>query len=187
MVDTVFCLISLGIAAITTSAVFLYVGFLFLVSPSEDMLATKMRSHEATQSAPAIASHKVTPPPDSNSHEVTRTALVPIPAHDVTAPADSAPHEATRTALASAIPAHEVAPPPDSDSHETAVVYSQRANEKEKGVSYEQYRARMQYLQKQQAEIELRLTDPNPSTAERSTLERQKAYWGRAIQQMLSP
>lgn len=161
MVDTVFCLISLGIAAITTLAVFLYVGFLFLVPPNEDMLATKMRSHEATQTAPVIASHKVTPPADSNSHEVTRTAPVPILAHDVTAP-------------------------PDSDMYETAVVHSQRANEKEKGVSYEQYRARMQYLQKQQAQIEQRLTDPTLSTAERSRLERQKAYWARTIQDMLA-
>ena len=44
----------------------------------------------------------------------------------------------------------------------------------------------MQYLRKQEAEIELRLTDPNLSTAERSMLERRKAYWGRAIQQMLA-
>ena len=62
-------------------------------------------------------------------------------------------------------------------------VYSQRVQEK--GMSYAQYRARLQYLNKQQTGIELRLTDPNLSKVERLRLERQNAYWGRAIREML--
>jgi hypothetical protein len=142
MVDTIFCLISLGITAITTSAIFLYVGFLFLVPPREDMLATKPRLPAATPtaSAPAILLREGTLPSTNDT-------------------------------------------PPVATPNDLFAVYSQWAKDKE--VSYEQYRARMQYLQKQQAEIELRLTDRNLSTAERSRLERQKAYWGRAIHQML--
>jgi hypothetical protein len=159
--DTIFCLISLGIASIASSAVFLYVGFLFLVPPSEDMRATKMGPHEATQSVPAPV----------------------IPSHKVTLLANSTPYEATQPAPAPALPG--VTPNDLASASQLFAVYTQRA--KEEGVTYEQYRdARMQYLQKQQAGIELRLTDPTLSTAERSRLERRKAYWGRAIQQMLA-
>lgn len=159
--DTIFCLILLGIASITSSAVFLYVGFLFLVPPSENIRATKMRPHEATQSALAPV----------------------IPAAKVTPPANSAPDEAIQPAPAPAIP--EATPNDLASASQLFTVYMQRA--KEEGVTYEQYRdARMQYLQKQKAGIELRLTDSTLSTAERSRLERRKAYWSRAIQQMLA-
>jgi hypothetical protein len=176
MIDTVFCFISLGIAAITTSAVFLYVGYLFLVPPSEAMLATKMRPNEATQtaSAPAIPSHAVIPLlPNSAPREATQTASAPaIPSHAVIPPLpNNAPHEATPNYLTSA--------------SRLFAVYSQMG--REIGITYEQYRdARMQYLQKQKTEIELQLTDTTLSTAERLRLERRKAYWGSAIQQMLA-
>jgi hypothetical protein len=46
--------------------------------------------------------------------------------------------------------------------------------------------ARMEFLQKQQAEIEQQLNDPYLSRSDRWRLARQKDYWGRAIQQMLA-
>lgn len=164
MVGTVFCLISLGITAVTVSTIFFYAGFLLLIPLREDIPATKVRTHEATRPAPAptIPSYKVIPPlPDSVPQEATQPAPTPVPAIPKATPND----------LVSA-------------SHLFAV-YTQRA--KEEGITYEQYRdARMQYLQKQQAGIEPQLTDPTLSKAERLRLERRKAYWGRAIQQMLT-
>jgi hypothetical protein len=51
----------------------------------------------------------------------------------------------------------------------------------------EQYRdARLRFLRQQQAWLELRLTQPNLPAAEAGRLEREKAYWGRAIAQMLN-
>jgi len=57
----------------------------------------------------------------------------------------------------------------------------------DKRVSLEQYRdARLRFLRQQQAQLELQLTKPNLSAAETSRLERQKAYWGRAIEQTMA-
>ena len=56
-----------------------------------------------------------------------------------------------------------------------------------KGITLEQYRnGRVRFLRQQQAELELELTQPNRSAAETRRLERQKAYWGRAIEQTLA-
>jgi hypothetical protein len=160
MLSTVLCLIGFGITAITCSAVFLYVGFLFLVNPGEDILKLRAPVVTPTAPAPAIPLREVALPPTTDTP----------PAATPTAPAPAMP-EATPNYLAS--------------SSRLVAVYFQKA--REKGVSYEQYRgARIQYLQKQQAEIDLRLTDSNLSTAERSRLERRKAYWDRAMQEMLA-
>jgi hypothetical protein len=185
MLSTVFCLIGFGITAITCSAVFLYVGFLFLVDPGEDIL--KLRTPAVTPTAPALAiplREVALPPTNDVRPVVTPTAPAPaVPLREVALPpTNDVPPVVTPTAPAPAIP--EATPNYLASSSRLVAVYSQKA--RAKGVSYEQYRARMEYLQKQQAGIDLRLTDPNLSTAERSRLERQKAYWGRAIQQMLA-
>jgi hypothetical protein len=234
MGDT-FYLIPLVIAAIMSSSVFLYAGFLFLTPPRGDTLVTKMRTHEAahTAPAPATSSLAVAPPlPNSPPHEATHTAPAPTTPPLIVAPPlpTSAPREATQTVLTSAAPSPAAGPPlpnsarreatqtvltsaapspgagpplPNSAPHEatqTALtsattpnylatvsrfldIYSQRAQEK--AMSNVQYRARWQYLHQQQVGIEQRLTDPNLSAVERSQLERQYAYWGRAIREML--
>jgi hypothetical protein len=209
MGDT-FYLIPLGIAAIMSSSVFFYAGFLFLAPPREDTIVAKMRPHEATCTAPAPATPSpadAPPLPNSVPHEATCTAPAPAARSPAVAPPspNSVPHEATQTAPAPAAPSLAVAPPlPNSVPHEATqtapapaitpnylasvsrffAVFSQKAQEK--GMNYEQYRARLQYLHKQQTGIELRLADPNLSTMERLQLERQYAYWGRAIREMLA-
>lgn len=57
-----------------------------------------------------------------------------------------------------------------------------------KGITLEQYRnARLQFLRRQQALFELLLTEPNYLfAAETRILERQKAYWDRAIAQTMA-
>jgi hypothetical protein len=56
-----------------------------------------------------------------------------------------------------------------------------------KGITLEQYRdGRLRFLRQQQEQLELQLTKPNLSAAETRRLERQKAYWGRAIEQTLA-
>ena len=45
--------------------------------------------------------------------------------------------------------------------------------------------ARLRFLRQQQAQLELQLTKPGLSAAETTRLERQKAYWGDAIERML--
>ena len=160
MLSTVLCLIGFGITAITCSAILLYVGFLFLVNPGEDTLQLRTPVVAPTVPAPAVPLPEVVLPPTNDIPPVA------IP----TAPALATP---------------EASPNYVASSSRLVAVYSQKA--REKGVNYEQYRdARTQYLQKQQAEIELRLTDPNLSTAERSRLERRKTYWDRAIKEMLA-
>jgi len=47
-------------------------------------------------------------------------------------------------------------------------------------------RLSLRFLRQQQAQLELQLTEPNLSTAETRRLERQKAYWGRVIEQTLA-
>jgi hypothetical protein len=56
-----------------------------------------------------------------------------------------------------------------------------------KGITLDQYRdGRLRFLRQQQAQLELQLTEPNLSAAETRRLERQKAYWGRAVEQTLA-
>src|SRR5437868_4837049 len=56
-----------------------------------------------------------------------------------------------------------------------------------KGIFLQQYRdARIRFLKQQQARLELQLTEPNLPSAKTTRLERQKAYWARAIRQMLA-
>ena len=56
-----------------------------------------------------------------------------------------------------------------------------------KGITLEQYRdGRLRFLRQQQEQLQLQLTKPNLSAAETIRLERQKAYWGRAIEQTLA-
>ena len=56
-----------------------------------------------------------------------------------------------------------------------------------KGITFEQYRdARLRFLRQQQARLELQLTEPNLSAAQTRRLERQKAYWGRAIEETMA-
>ena len=182
MGDT-FYLISLVITGIMSSSVSFYAGFLSLAPPREDKLVTKMRPHKAPHTAPAPAtpSLAVAPPlPNSGPHKPPHTAPAPVTPSLAVAPPlpNSGPHEAPHTAPAPATTSNYLA----SVSRFFAV-YSQRVQEK--GMSYAQYRARLQYLNKQQTGIELRLTDPNLSKVERLRLERQNAYWGRAIREML--
>jgi hypothetical protein len=51
-----------------------------------------------------------------------------------------------------------------------------------KGIAFE---ARLRFLKQQQALLELQLTRPGLSAAETTRLERQKVYWGHAIERML--
>jgi hypothetical protein len=51
-----------------------------------------------------------------------------------------------------------------------------------KGIAFD---ARLRFLRQQQAQLELQLTKPGLSAAATTRLERQKAYWGHAIERML--
>jgi len=63
--------------------------------------------------------------------------------------------------------------------------YAQPATNK--GIFLQQYRdARIRFLRQQQARLELQLTEPNLLSAKTTRLERQKAYWARAIKQTLA-
>jgi hypothetical protein len=137
--------------------------------------------HEAAQTAPAPAPPSIAVAsllPYRVPHEAAQTAPPPTPSSIAVASPlpNNVQRETTQAAPAPAMTPHYLA-----SVSRFFTVYSAQ----EKGMSYQQYRARLEYLRKQQAEIELRLADPDLPTGERSRLERQNAYWSRAIRQML--
>jgi hypothetical protein len=166
MIGSILNLVFFGVVAITTVAAFFGVGFLLLV---EEMPASRMRTHEAkpTPTEQIAPPHDATPSPAEQiapPHDAT-----PSPAEQIAPPHDATPNYSASSA-ALALP---VSPRPFA-AHDQPAVH--------KGIAFD---ARLRFLRQQQALIELELTEPNLSAEERRKLERQKAYWGRAIERML--
>lgn len=166
MIGSILNLVFLGVVAITTVAAFFGVGFLLLI---EETPASRMRTHEATPipAEQTALPHDATPMPaeqTASPHEAR-----PIPAEQTAPPHDATPNYSASSA-ALALP---VGPRPFT-AHDQLAVH--------KGIAFD---ARLRFLRQQQALIEFELTEPNLSAEETRKLERQKAHWGRAIEQML--
>jgi len=97
------------------------------------------------------------------------------------------PHEATPTPP-------KLTPPDNSALSAAAVALPMRPSSVAthaqpaagKGTDEPKRDARLRFLRQQLARLELQLTKPGRSAAETSRIERQKAYWGRAIERMLA-
>jgi hypothetical protein len=90
------------------------------------------------------------------------------------------PREATLTPPAETSPPREAMPNYLASPSGVALSASPRLS-----AANERYRdARVRFLRQQQARLELQLTKPNLTAMEMRRLERQKAYWGHAIEQM---
>jgi outer membrane biosynthesis protein TonB len=194
MIGSILNLVFFGVVAITTVAAFFGVGFLLLV---EEMPASRMRTHEAkpTPTEQTAPPHDATPSPAEQiapPHDATPSPAEQIaPPHDATpSPAEQTapPHDATPSPAEQTAPPHDATPNYSASSAALALPVSPRpfATHDQpavhKGIAFD---ARLRFLRQQQALIELEMTEPNLSAEERRKLERQKAYWGRAIERML--
>ena len=195
----------LSLLAATAVAVFFGTSFLLLTHPWDEMPATRSKTAAATavippaqtdttaaattetpQSDTAAAATTETPPaqtdtaaaqPDTTAATTTETS----PAQTDTAAAATASYSASSSAAAfpsrPRLSAAKIA--------KGARRYAQPATNK--GIFLQQYRdARIRFLRQQQARLELQLTEPNLLSAKTTRLERQKAYWARAIKQTLA-
>ena len=131
----------------------------------------------ATTETPPAQTDTAAAQPDTTAATTTETS----PAQTDTAAAATASYSASSSAAAfpsrPRLSAAKIA--------KGARRYAQPATNK--GIFLQQYRdARIRFLRQQQARLELQLTEPNLLSAKRTRLERQKAYWARAIKQTLA-
>jgi hypothetical protein len=207
-VSTFLFLVSHGVVAATTAAVFFGTGFRLLSHPWEEMGATRSKPTAATADRPASAdATAATADRPASADATAATADRPAPA-DATAPTADRPAPADATAPTADRPAPADATAPTGDQPAPADATAATADQPapnavprvdphliaalaraaaDKGITLEQYRdARLRYLREQQAQIELQLTEPTLSATKMKRLERQKAYWGRAIEQTMA-
>jgi pyruvate/2-oxoglutarate dehydrogenase complex dihydrolipoamide acyltransferase (E2) component len=196
--STFLSLVSHAVVAATTAAAFLSTAFLLLTHSWEEIKPAAMTADQPAPTA-TIATTADQPAPAAT---IATTADQPAPTNaTVATPNQPAPTNAMAaagkqpapTAVPHAMrPYYPASPSPASPSIVAIEVNPQliaafaraAAN---KGITLEQYRnGRVRFLRQQQAELELELTQPNRSAAETRRLERQKAYWGRAIEQTLA-
>ena len=131
----------------------------------------------ATTETPPAQTDTAAAQPDTTAATTTETS----PAQTDTAAAATASYSASSSAAAfpsrPRLSAAKIA--------KGARRYAQPATNK--GIFLQQYRdARIRFLRQQQARLELQLTEPNLLSAKTTRLERQKAYWARAIKQTLA-
>ena len=164
--STLLFLVSHGVVAATTAAAFFGTGFFLLTHSWEEIeqAATTVNQPAPTDTTAATA--------------------------DQQAPTDAtaAANQPETTAVPRAVrPNHPISPTTVALPARPRLVAAFAQAAADKRVSLEQYRdARLRFLRQQQAQLELQLTKPNLSAAETSRLERQKAYWGRAIEQTMA-
>ena len=203
--STLLFLVSHGVVAATTAAAFFGTGFFLLTHSWEEIeqAATTVNQPAPTDTTAATADQPA--PTDTIVATVNQPASTDATAaaEDHPAPTDTtaatvdepAPTDATAaanqpetTAVPRAVrPNHPISPTTVALPARPRLVAAFAQAAADKRVSLEQYRdARLRFLRQQQAQLELQLTKPNLSAAETSRLERQKAYWGRAIEQTMA-
>jgi hypothetical protein len=191
--STFLALISYAVVAAATAAAFFGTAFLLLTHSWEEI---KPAATTVNQPAPSATTATTADQP-APAATIATTADQPTPIATTAMTADQpAPTNATAAAgkqLAPTAVPHAMRPNyPVSPS-----IVGMRVNRQliaafaraaaNKGITLEQYRnGRLRFLRQQQVQLELQLTEPNLSAAEAIRLERQKAYWGRAIEQTLA-
>ena len=177
--STFLFLVSQGVVAATTATAFFGTGFLLLTHPREEI---KPAATTADQPAPAdttAATADQPAPTDTTAATADQPAPTDATAAAVNQPAPTAVPHAMR-------PNYSASPTIVAMRVDPHLIAAARAAAN-KGITLEQYRdGRLRFLRQQQAQLELQLTEPNLSAAETRRLERQKAYWGRAIEQTLA-
>ena len=196
--STFLSLISYAVVAAATAAAFFGTAFLLLTHSWEEI-----KPAETTVNQPApIATTAMTADQPAPAATIATTADQPAPSATTATTADQpTPTNATAAAgkqLAPTAVPHAMRPNyPVSPSAASPSIVAMRVNPQliaafaraaaNKGITLEQYRnGRLRFLRQQQVQLELQLTEPNLSAAETIRLERQKAYWGRAIEQTLA-
>jgi hypothetical protein len=174
-VGTILFLASYGVVAATTTAAFFGTGFLLLTHAGEEMRGSspRLRATAATENRRA--------PTDTTAATENRRAPTGATAAPANQPAPTPVPPATRPNYP-ASPTTTVVMQADPD---LIAAFTQAAAKK--GITLKQYReARLRFLRQQQAQLDLQLSDPNLSATEKRRLERQRAYWGRAIEQTMA-
>jgi hypothetical protein len=163
---------SYGVVAATITAAFFGTGLLLLTYPWDEMRAALRLEPTATSARSATS--------DTTAAMADRRALT----NTTAATANQAARTAVPPALSSNYPAPPTTALKQADPNLIAAFAREAAN---KGITLEQYReARLRFLRQQQAQLDLQLSDPKLSETETKRLERQRAYWGRAIEQTMT-
>ena len=185
---TVLNLIPFGVAANTIVAVFFGIGILSLLHPREEMLATRSKTPEVTLIQPeqitaaqgtiptvpeqiASAPEKTPTPPGQT---VSRPEATPTPPKQPPLPHEVMPNYSAVAAATVPLPVR-----PSSVATHAPPAAGQ-------GTDEPKHDARLRFLRKQQARLEIQLTKPGLSAAETRRIERQKAYWDHAIKRLLA-
>jgi hypothetical protein len=196
IVGTVLNLIFFGVTATTIVAVFFGIGILLLLHPREEMLATRSKTPEVTlirpeqitaaqETMPTVPEKTPIPPgqtastdeaaPTSPGQTVSRPEVAPTPPRQPPLPHEVMPNY---SALAAATTVPLPVRPSSVATHAPPAAGQ--------GTDEPKHDARLRFLRKQQARLEIQLTKPGLSAAETRRIERQKAYWGHAIKRMLA-
>jgi hypothetical protein len=195
IVRAVLNLIFFGVTATTIVAVFFGIGILLLLHPREGMLATRSKTPEVTlirpeqitaaqETIPAVPEKTPTPPgqttstdeaaPTSPGQTVSRPEATPTPPTQLPLPHEVMPNYSALAAATVPLPVR-----PSSVATHAPPAAGQ-------GTDEPKHDARLRFLRKQQARLEIQLTKPGLSAAETRRIERQKAYWDHAIQRLLA-
>jgi len=195
IVGPVLNLIFFGVTATTIVAVFFGIGILLLLHPREEMLATRSKTPEVTlirpeqiiaaqETIPTVPEKTPIPPgqttstdeaaPTSPGQTVSRPEATPTPPTQLPLPHEVMPNYSALAAATVPLPVR-----PSSVATHAPPAASQ-------GTDEPKHDARLRFLRKQQARLEIQLTKPGLSAAETRRIERQKAYWDHAIKRLLA-
>jgi hypothetical protein len=191
--STFLFLVSHGVVAATTAAVFFGTGFLLLTHSWEEIKPAATTANQPAPTDATVATVNQPVPTDATAATVNQpvptdataaTAVQPAPSDATAATANQPETTAVPYAMRPNYPASPTIVAMRVNPPLIATFTRAAAN---KGISLEQYRdARLRFLRQQQSQLELQLTEPNLSAGQTRRLERQKAYWGRAIEQTLA-
>jgi hypothetical protein len=166
-------LMSHGVVVATTTAAFFGAGLLLLTHHWDEMRAALRLRPTATTQARRAPAGTTAATADQRAPTETTAATANQPAPSAVPPAVR-PNDPTSPTIVVK----------QADPNLIAAFAREAAN---KGITLEQYReARLRFLRQQQAQLDLQLSDPKLSETETKRLERQRAYWGRAIEQTMA-
>jgi hypothetical protein len=201
----------LSLLAATVVAVFFGTRFLLLTYPWDEMPATRSKTAAATAAIPpaqtdtAAAATAVSPPAQTDTAAAATAVTSPTQPDTAAAATTETPQPDTAAAATTETPQTDTpaAATASYSASSSAAAFPSRPRlfaakiakgatrhaqpATNKGIFLQQHRdARIRFLRQQQARLELQLTEPNLSAAKTTRLERQKAYWARAIEQTLA-
>ena len=170
-------------------------GFWMILTSKEEIAAQRIGESKATVTAlqqtgllrKVTATPTPTPTPTPSPNEATLTPLAGqtspmdktasvLPPATIVPPAAAPPIGPQQTTVSEAVVQNGSVSPATNSSSPVTKMLPENSRQKPPA-------ARIRFLRDQVARTERQLTRPNLSAAETKRLERQKAYWGRALEQ----